>query len=322
MDKIRIGVIGCANIAKRSVIPALLELEQFQLVAIASRTQEKSQIFGDQFGCTALEGYDRLIERTDIDAVYLPLPTGIHEKWIMKCLENNKHVLSEKSLAMSLESTKRLIIQAKKANLLLMENYMFAYHPQHIMIKNMINLGEIGEIRAFRSCFGFSDLDRSNFRYQKQLGGGALLDVGGYTLKASNLFLGQDLNVQSSVLNYDLDRGDVDIYGAASLTNEEGVIAQVAFGFDNYYRCDYEIWGSKGKITAHKAFTPKPNHQPIIELEKNDETKIIHAPAANHFKETLKEFAKKIHNKKYDDKYDELLVQSKLQDDLRTKAQK
>lgn len=322
MDKIRVGIVGCANIANRSMIPAILALDQFQLVAIASRTHEKSKEFVGHFGGEAIEGYEQLIKRSDIDAVYLPLPTGLHEEWILKCLENNKHVLSEKSLAADLDTTKKLVKKAQESNLLLMENYMFAFHPQHELVKGLIRNDEIGEIRAFRSCFGFSDLvDRNNFRYQKELGGGALLDVGGYTLKACSKFLGGDLEIQSSVLNYEEEKSDVDIYGAASLTNPQGIIAQVAFGFDNYYRCDYEIWGSKGKITALKAFTPKPDFQPTIQLDKNDQTKFFKAPAANHFEEILKDFALHIQTKNYADKYNELLVQSKLQNDLRTKAQ-
>ena len=83
--KIRIGVLGCASIAKRLVIPAIKELSsEFELVAIASRTYQKATEFSDHFGAIAIEGYDKLINRVDIDAIYIPLPTGMHYKWILK----------------------------------------------------------------------------------------------------------------------------------------------------------------------------------------------------------------------------------------------
>jgi hypothetical protein len=94
--RIRIGVLGCANIAKRSVIPALLEIPDFELVAVASRTISKASEFATIFGCEAIEGYDNLIDREDIDALYIPLPTGLHEEFIVKALP----LISE-----SLEST-------------------------------------------------------------------------------------------------------------------------------------------------------------------------------------------------------------------------
>jgi len=96
MKKIRIGVLGCANIAHRSVIPAILSLpDHFELVAIASRTLDKATIFAQEFGCEAMSPYEKLIQRKDIDAVYLPLPTGLHKEWLNKALISGKHVYAE-----------------------------------------------------------------------------------------------------------------------------------------------------------------------------------------------------------------------------------
>ena len=114
MKKIRIGVMGCAAIAKKSVIPAILALpEQFELVAIASRTSEKAEEFAALFGCEAVTGYDYLLQ-LDIDAVYIPLPTGLHEEWINKALLAGKHVYAEKSIASSFDSAKSMVENAKK----------------------------------------------------------------------------------------------------------------------------------------------------------------------------------------------------------------
>lgn len=91
--------MGCANIAKRSVIPTIKSLGAYELVAIASRTSEKAQEFAQIFDCEAITGYGNLLTREDIDAVYMPLPTGLHEEWVLKTLDARKHILIEKSLA-------------------------------------------------------------------------------------------------------------------------------------------------------------------------------------------------------------------------------
>src|SRR5258708_37754162 len=131
MGKIRIGIMGCANIALRSVIPAILELhDKFDLVAIASRTPEKALKAADQFNILPVTGYDNLLARDDIDAIYMPLPTGLHEKWVTNALEAGKHVFAEKSLAVDYDSAQRLIELARARKLLLMENFMVRFHSQ------------------------------------------------------------------------------------------------------------------------------------------------------------------------------------------------
>ena len=95
MNKLRIGVLGCANIARRSVIPAIKSIAEFELLAIASRTKEKAEGFAQEFNCEAIHGYQELIDRKDIDVIYMPLPTGLHEEWSVKALEAGKHILIE-----------------------------------------------------------------------------------------------------------------------------------------------------------------------------------------------------------------------------------
>lgn len=318
MKKLRIGVLGCANIAKRSVIPAIKSIEGLELVAIASRTQEKANEFSQLFGCEAIEGYDNLLERKDIDVIYMPLPTGMHEEWVMKALEKGKHIHIEKSLAMDYVSAQKMVAKAKEKNLLIMENFMFLYHGQHQFVKDLIKKGEIGEVRSFRSSFGFPPLPKDNFRYNKALGGGALLDAAAYTVRVSQLFLGNDLRVMgASLIN---NNEEVDIYGGAYLKNDKGVFSEVAFGFDNYYQCNYEIWGSKGKITAQRAFTPGADFNPTITLDKDGKSFDYQVDAENHFINVLNEFKRCVLEKDVESKYEEILNQSRLLQELKDKS--
>jgi predicted dehydrogenase len=317
MKKLKIGILGCANIAKRSVIPALLTIPEFELVAIASRTKTKAKEFTVEFGGEAIEGYQNLLDRKDIDAIYMPLPTGLHEEWIIKALDAGKHILVEKSFAMNYVSAQMMVQKAKEKNLLIMENFMFLYHGQHHFVKQLITDGKIGELRCFRSSFGFPPLANDNFRYNKELGGGALLDAAAYTIRASQLFLGDELTVAASSLNY--NHSIVDIFGGAYLKSKTGIFSEVAFGFDNFYQCNYELWGSKGKITAQRAFTPAANFKPTITLEMQGEVFNYEVDAENHFVNILHEFKRCIFENDMEKKYVEILNQSRLLQELKDK---
>jgi len=318
MNQLRIGVLGCASIAKKSVIPAILTINEFKLVAVASRTDKKAKEFADLFDCEAIVGYQNLLDRDDIDVIYMPLPTGMHEEWVIKALNSGKHVHIEKSLAMNYASAQKMVEIAREKDLLIMENFMFLYHNQHQLVKDLIKKGEIGEIRCFRSSFGFPPLDETNFRYNKKLGGGALLDAAAYTVRVSQLFLGDELSVEAATLNK--ENRDVDIFGGAYLKSVEGLFAEVAFGFDNFYQCNYEVWGSKGKITVHRAFTPSADYKPVITLEQQGETINYEAKPENHFINILNEFKGCVLKNDFEKRYKEILNQSRLLEELKEKS--
>lgn len=320
MKKINIGILSTANIARRSILPALQSLPQYNITAIASRKLANAKPLAQQYNCEAIEGYTKLLKNKDINAIYIPLPTGLHKEWIKKSLLAGKHVLTEKSLTTSFKDTKEVIELANEKNLLVLEDFMFQFHRQHRFVQNLIDEGAIGDIRCFRSSFACPPFqDDNNIRYQKKLGGGALLDVGAYTLKAAQLFLGQDLEVQSSFLKYD-QKYKVDVSGGAFLTAPNEVFVQVAFGFEHFYQCNYEIWGSEGKITAQRSFTPRPHFKPQIVLEQQGKKTIYHIEADNHFINILKEFARAIHHNDFEKHHQEALNQSRLVEAVKQKS--
>ena len=109
--------MGCANIAQRLMIPAIKQMpSQWELVAVASRTYKKAEDYSNQFGCEAVIGYDKLLQRDDIDAIYIPLPTGLHKEWISKSLLAGKHVYAEKSIAMTSADAQNMVQIAKEKN--------------------------------------------------------------------------------------------------------------------------------------------------------------------------------------------------------------
>ena len=282
--------MGCANIAQRLMIPAIKQMpSQWELVAVASRTDKKAENYSRQFGCDAVIGYDKLLQRDDIDAIYMPLPTGLHKEWIAKSLLAGKHVYAEKSIAMSSVDAQNMVDISKDKGLALMEGYMFQYHCQHEKVKQILSSGKIGEPRVIRASFGFPPFpDPHNFRYDNAIGGGALKDAAGYVWRCVNFLFGNIFEVKASNVYYN-DNG-TSIYGSAFLTASEELSAEISFGFDNFYQCNYEIWGSVGKLLCQRAYTPKPTEETHIVLEFQGARNDIVIPPYNHFIAAMHEF--------------------------------
>lgn len=305
--------MGTANIAKRSLIPTFFSSDRFEVKAIASRSISKAEDIAKYYpGCKAYAGYSDICQDPEIDLIYCPLPTGLHYEHIVEALENDKHVMSEKSLGQNYDEVKKMVQLAKDKNLLLIENFQFRFHSQHKWVKDIIANGDIGDVRCFRSSFGFPPFPDGdiNIRYNKSLGGGALLDAGAYTLKAMQFILPEyKFKLKAASLTRP-EKQEVEIFGGAFLASEEGITAELAFGFDNYYQCNYEIWGSKGKITVTRAFTAREDYKPTIVLEKQGDLQNIVLPADNHFAGMVNHVAYCLDNEEYEDEYAQNLSQS------------
>lgn len=329
---LRIGVIGTADIARRRMIPAIMQCEEFEYkgVAIASSSEwdeshleeeyvpllenkkMKAKSFFDEFGGKTYVGYENLIKDDEIDAVYIPLPPSLHYKWGKLALENGKHVLMEKPFCTSYEQTKRLLEIAKKNNLAVIENYGFIYHNQFTKLKDIFESGEIGELREIKASFGFPHRNMTDFRYSKKYGGGALLDCGGYTIKAACEFMEEPEVVYSSLItpvNY-----EVDLYSSVALRDKKSKItAFLAFGMDNAYKCDFELWGSLGSVVSNRAYTAPEDFDSSITINTKNGSKNIFCGKTNQFMEILKKFYDiifQIENRKNEEKL--LLKQAKL----------
>lgn len=288
-----IGVLGCSAFAKRSFIQELKNSGLFELKAIASRSLSKAETYAQQFNCDAVGSYEALLQRTDIEVVYMPLPIGIHTEWLMKALQAGKHVLVEKSFTSNIDDTKAILALAKEKSLCVFENFMFPFHSQMTYVQNELAHGTIGQLQAVRSSFGFPMFDATdNIRYKKELGGGALLDAGAYTLLAAQLFLGKRLQVVGAVLNN--DGHEVDFNDHVLLQNEQGICAQLSFGFNHFYQNNIELWGTTGKIVMKRAFTAAPGFAPTVEIEKPDGITSLQLPADNHFQKLLQQFYRSI----------------------------
>ncbi len=310
---IRIGIICPSEIAFRRFMPAIKKAENIiefagigyatpkewfgdtsKITTVAIEEQQererfKAQTFIDSYGGNIYDGYQKLIESIDVDAVYVPLPPALHYKWAKIALENGKHVFLEKPSTTSLSDTDSLIDMAKSKGLALHENYMFIFHDQLKVLDDVVKSGEIGDVRLFRISFGFPLRAKNDFRYNKALGGGALLDAGGYTMKYANYLLGGTAKVVTAQANIIKDY-EVEMFGSCTMVNDQGITAQLAFGMDNDYKCDVEIWGSKGTIMSNRVLTAPEGFAPTYTIKKNQEYEKRNLPADDAFFKSIMRF--------------------------------
>lgn len=315
---VRIGVICPSEIAYRRFMPALAQANGIEFIGIGvcseserfneqdnvscdvknkvlNEEKAKAQNFVDTYGGKIFDSYNSVISSDEIDAVYIPLPPGLHYQWAYAAMKNGKHVLVEKPATVNRKDTDSLIEIAKDKKLALHENYMFVFHNQIKEINKIVENGEIGDVRLYSLYFGFPMREQNDFRYNKNLGGGALLDAGGYTLKLANILLGNTAFVKCAKSNY-INEYDVDFYGSGTMENELGQTAQFSFGMDNDYRCRLDIWGSKGSITTERILTAPDGFVPTATIIKGAEKKTVELSADNTFLKSIEYFVECIEN--------------------------
>ena len=339
----KIGVICPSEIALRRFMPALQLSADFEFVGIGVCNQkerfgdenvsaetvkqvlqmerQKAGVFVDQYGGKLFSSYEEIVSSDEIEAIYIPLPPALHYQWARRALENGKHVFVEKPSTVSSEQTQSLVQIARQNNVALHENYMFIFHDQLSAIEKVVSSGEIGDVRLYRISFGFPRRTANDFRYNKELGGGALIDAGGYTIKYAARLLGDSVRIKYAKMNY-LDDFSVDMYGSAALTNEKGTTAQIAFGMDNNYKCELEVWGSKGCLTTGRVLTAPAGFVPQMVIRKGNEEEVRDLPADDAFLKSIQRFYSCVVNMNVrEENYRLICQQAELVDQFRRKAE-
>jgi predicted dehydrogenase len=263
---VRLGVLGCADIAVRRVLPALGRgVPGLELSVVASRTPQRAAGIARRFGAAPVIGYDALLTRDDVDAVYVPVPTALHARWVEAALLSDKHVLVEKPMTTRLALTRHLLALARERGLVVVENVMSVHHGQHRAVAGLVADGVVGEMRCLTAEFVVPRPASGHHRFRADLGGGALHELAIYPVQAALQFLGPDLEVAGVVRTVPSGQ-EVDTMGAALLRGAGGVPAHLSYGIDHAYRCSYQVVGDRGRIELDRAFTPPAEHPPVLRI--------------------------------------------------------
>jgi xylose dehydrogenase (NAD/NADP) len=197
LPNVRWGVLGAAGI-NDSFVPGLKKAAGAELVAIASRSEERAEQEAVRWGATrSYSDYGRLLDDPNIDAVYIPLPNHIHAEWTVRALEAGKHVLCEKPLALSHGEMDMITKAADESGRLVLEAFMYRYAPRWLRTLELIKDGAIGEPRIVNIGFAFKQYPASyNIRFDPAAGGGIVWDMGCYvTAMSRDLFGGEPVQV-------------------------------------------------------------------------------------------------------------------------------
>jgi predicted dehydrogenase len=251
---LRWGILGCARISRRGLIPGIQRSESGALSAIASRDASTARAWADEFGIPKPYGaYEALLADPEIDAVYIPLPNELHRPWVEAAADAGKHVLCEKPLALTAAEARGMAVYCQAKGVVLREAAMWRHQPRSLEIRRRVAAGAIGALRLIQVEFSFP-IDLGDWRLDPARGGGAMFDIGTYGLNAARFFAGDEPTSIRGVARY--GPSGVDMTLAAALKFPSGVVAQFDCSFEAPFRCLYRLVGSTGWIETPDAFLP------------------------------------------------------------------
>jgi D-xylose 1-dehydrogenase (NADP+, D-xylono-1,5-lactone-forming) len=247
-EPLRLGLLSTAKITG-AIIGGAREAVGAEVVAVASRDRSRGEAFAAENGIGRVHGsYEALLADADIEAVYVPLPNSLHLPWSLRALEAGKHVLCEKPLSRRAADVEAAFDAAARAERILMEGFMWRYHPATELVVRLIGDGAIGRLRVVRAAFGFTlDPGADNVRWSAELEGGALMDVGCYCVSALRLLAGEPSRVSAERVD---GASGVDARMAGVLRFGDGVLGTFDCAFDVPYRAGIEVVGETGTIVS------------------------------------------------------------------------
>lgn len=185
-NKLRIGVLSTANIGLKKVIPGMQKGTTIEVTAIASRDRAKSTQAAAALGIPKAYGsYEELLADPEIDAVYNPLPNQLHVPWTVKAAEAGKHVLCEKPIALTAAEARTLLAVRARTHVKICEAFMIRSYHQWLRLRELLDEGRIGQLRAVVGAFSYNNTNSANIRNQMESGGGGIYDIGCYLIQAS-----------------------------------------------------------------------------------------------------------------------------------------
>ncbi len=289
---IRWGILSTANISVKSVAPAILASANGQLVAIGSRDPRRAaEAYSFAPNVRIYPDYNSIIRNPEIDAIYNPLPNGLHAEWSIKAMEAGKHVLCEKPMAVTAKEGAKMAEVARANKVLLMEAFMYRFHPQTIWALEQAHNDLIGTVRLVRASFSFDiRLNQADdVRLHPELGGGALMDVGCYTINFCRAVYGHPPLAVAARVSTDKP-GGVDMAANAVLDFGDGRFGLIDCSFELPTRLSAEIIGEAGTITIPVPFTSW-NSEATVFVVKNGQMTEQHFPAVDQYRLEVEHFA-------------------------------
>ena len=292
VNKVRFGIVGTGTIAHRFA-EAIKNVPEAELVAVASRTSENAEKFGDEFNIPVrFAGYEKMAQSDLIDAAYIAVPHSGHIECSCLMMRGGKHVICEKPMAVNTREAEEMFSCAKENNVLLMEAMWARLVPGTIKLLELVKNGVLGEIRGVEGkfCYTMDEDEMDHHVFKPENGGGSLLDVGVYGLNFASWYLGKD--VESISAQSDFYNG-TDSHTCAILKYKNGAIADLSSATLLRKPNEGYVYGTKGYAHVNRFYAPQE-----IELVLNDgkREKIATPYKGNGFEEQIAHFCECVSN--------------------------
>lgn len=259
MARLRWGILSTAKIGTEKVIPAMQRGDRCEVLAISSRSRDRAEQVASELEIPKAYGsYEELLADPEVDAVYNPLPNHMHVGWSIKALEAGKHVLCEKPIGLTAAEARQLVLAGEQfPELKLMEAFMYRHHPQWQRARQLVDDGEIGQLRTIQSFFSYFNDDASNIRNQKEIGGGALMDIGCYNISLSRFLFASEPRRVLGLIEYDPDFGTDRITSGIMEFAEGTATFTCGTQLSPYQRVN--AFGTQGRIEIEIPFNAPPD---------------------------------------------------------------
>jgi predicted dehydrogenase len=286
-------VLGVSEmVGRRAVLPALQRSRTATLVAIASRDAARANDEAKRFKATRSYGsYNALLDDPEVEAVYIPLPNGLHREWTIRAAESGKHVLCEKPLACSAAEAMEMADACTQHRVLLLEAYMTPYHRRTQAVLEVVRNGTLGDLRFGHSTFTFPNNDPTNHRWLPDLGGGALLDVGVYCLAPLVDIGGEPQGFAASQV---LTPGGVDASFSGWLDFGNGFTATFTTSFEAPEHQLLQITGTEGTMSVSRAFTAGPRDRDIVITRRDGMRQVLRENGNDPYQTMVEHFGQAV----------------------------
>lgn len=286
------GVLSTAAIGREDVIPAI-QASDHTVGAIASRDADRARSVADDLGTERSYGdYEALLADDGIDAVYNPLPNGLHAEWTRRAADHDLHVLCEKPVTPDADEARALFDYCAERDVTLMEAFMHHFHPRTERVREIVD-EELGAVRHVEATFTFEmGDDADDIRLDPDLAGGALMDVGCYAVSATRAILGEPNRVFAHAADtYD---AGVDSQLSGLLTYDDGVTAQITGGFDTPLTHWYRVLAEDGWVEVPEAFDVAPDQNLSITYQVGGEEHTETFEGVDHYRLQVEGFAEAV----------------------------
>jgi predicted dehydrogenase len=266
--RLRWGVLSTASIAQAKWIPGVRRgpAGRGEVVAIGSRDGAAAErVAGELAIPRAHASYEALLADPEVDAVYIPLPNHLHLEWAIAAARAGKHVLCEKPLALSSADAERMIEASEAAGVQLMEAFMYRLHPSWLAVRELVAAGRIGRLQAVQSWFSYHNDDPANIRNIRASGGGALFDIGCYSVNLSRmLFEAEPERVQASITRDPANGVDTSTSGLLDFPG--GGTATFACSIRAEPDQRVHVYGTEGRISIDIPFNIPPDRPTHVDV--------------------------------------------------------